>query len=44
MSGTPVLNANGGSGGAANETAGFAGGVGSCRDYSLAELLSHTRI
>ena len=44
MSGTPTFNAAGGAGGAANEVAGGAGGAGSCRDYSLAELLSHTRV
>jgi hypothetical protein len=44
MNGTPTFNAAGGAGGAANETPGAAGGAGSCRDYSLAELLSHTRV
>jgi hypothetical protein len=45
MSGTPILNANGGIGGAGyKKPAGGNGGAGSCRDYSLAELLSHTRL
>lgn len=46
MSGTPTFNASGGVGVAAvnNVPGGGAGGAGSCRDYSLAELLSHTRI
>ncbi len=45
ISGTLVFNASGGLGGAGSSGgAGGAGGAGSCRDYSLAELLSHTRI
>ena len=45
MSGTPTFNADGGAGGSGNNAyAGGAGGAGSCRDYSLAELLSHTRV
>jgi len=48
ISGTPTLNAPGGAGGAGGAgnaySAGGNGGAGSCRDYSLAELLSHTRV
>jgi hypothetical protein len=45
MLGTPTLNADGGLGGLGyHGGAGGPGGAGSCRDYSLAELLSHTRI
>jgi hypothetical protein len=47
LSGTLTFDAAGGLGGApidGNNYGGGAGGAGSCRDYSLAELLSHTRV
>lgn len=40
-----AVNTSGGAGGTSTGGgAGGAGGAGSCRDYSLAELLSHTRV
>jgi hypothetical protein len=44
--GNPVFEVNGGLGGVGGNygAKGGDGGAGSCRDYSLAELLSHTRV
>lgn len=46
MSGTPSFQANGGAGGVGANygKSGGAGGAGSCRQWSLQQLLSHTRI